>query len=257
MNLLHHGKTLFVGLMLAGAVVLSHAAVPYQNHAYEYKQPNGEMLKIRVDGNDYYAEQRTADGSLIVYDAAKRGFCYAELNGTGDDLVSTGVLATNTKLRAFHTKDKLQPGLGADARANKVKQKLKESRGREPQRAGAAAAAVVPVTGTMRGLTVIIDFPDLAGTITKAQVESFLNDSVYTGFGNAQSVRGYFLAVSGNKLDYSNTVTRYYRARYNKSYYADSSLSSSVRSKRWHGCATPNTSISPPSPATAATASRA
>ncbi len=38
-------------------------------------------------------------------------------------------------------------------------------------------------------------------------------------------MRGYFRQVSGNKLDYQNTVTRYYTAKKNKSYYADNSQS--------------------------------
>lgn len=240
------GKRLLAGLLLACASLLSHAAVPYQNHVFEFRQPNGETLKLRLDGNDYYAEQRTPDGSLVVYDASKRGMCYAELSGTGDELVSTGVLATNAKQRVFNTKDRMQPGLSAEARARKVKEKYKERHGRDLEQSSimpsattgttsglaAGASATAAVTGTMRGLTVIIDFPDQAGTITKAQVESFLNDAVYTGFGNAQSVRGYFLKVSDNKFDYTNTVTRYYRAKYNKSYYADNTLSSSVRSQQ-------------------------
>jgi M6 family metalloprotease-like protein len=86
-------------------------------------------------------------------------------------------------------------------------------------------------TGTMRGLTVLIDFSDVPGSITQSQVSSFLNDVPYTGFGNAQSVRGYFLTVSGGKLDYQNTVTRYYRARHPKTYYTDASLDSSTRSQ--------------------------
>lgn len=245
MKLMHSGKYVIAGLLLTCASLLSHAAVPYKDHVFEYKQPDGQVLKIRLEGNDYYAEQRTLDGSLVVYDASKKGFCYAEVNGTGDDLVSTGVLATNAKMRAFSTRDKQQPGLGAEARARKVKEKYKERHGRDPKPASAMHSATsgatsgtmasaplsAPISGAVRGLTVIIDFPNLAGTITKAQVESFLNDSVYTGFGNAQSVRGYFLTVSDNKLDYTNTVTRYYRAKYDKSYYADSSLSSGVRSQ--------------------------
>lgn len=245
MNLFQSGKYLIASVVLCCAGMAAEAAVPYKNHVFEYKQPSGEMLKIRLDGNDYYAEQRTADGSLVVYDAAKRGFCYAEVNGTGDDLVSTGVLATNARQRAFNSGDRQQPGLGAQARERKVKQEYKRKHGRELDQSSsqhsatagttgattASAPMAAPISGPMRGLTVIIDFPDLAGTITRAQVESFLNDAVYTGFGNAQSVRGYFLTVSDNKLDYTNTVTRYYRAKYNKSYYADSSLGSSVRSQ--------------------------
>ena len=231
-------NTAVAALVLAFAAGSSQAAIPYKGHVYDYKQPNGQILKIRLDGNDYYAEQRTEDGSLVVYDAAKKGFCYAEVNSTGDALVSTGVLATNGRVRAFNTVTKEQPGLSAEARARRAQEKYREMHGRPMEgalqhgpQASLAATPMAVVSGAIRGLTVIIDFPNVPGTISKAQVESFLNDPVYTGFGNAQSVRGYFLNVSGNKLDYSNTVTRYYRARREKSYYADSSLNSGVRSQ--------------------------
>jgi M6 family metalloprotease-like protein len=153
------------------------------------------------------------------------------------------VLATNTRLRAFATADKQQPGLSAEAKAQRAKQRFEKMHGHTPEAAnervrqasvGLTTTGVSPLavaTGAMRGLTVIIDFPNLPGTISKAQVEAFLNDTAYTGFGNASSVRGYFLNVSGNKLDYTNTVTRYYRARQPKSYYADGSLDAGQRSQ--------------------------
>lgn len=238
MTMQRAGRCAVAGLVLALASLMAHAGIPYKNHLYEYRQPSGEKLRLHLDGNDYYAEQRTDDGSLVVYDAGRKGFCYAELNAAGDNLVSTGVLATNARLRSFNTSNKQQPGLSTEARARRAREKYLEMHGHPPQPDGGMATltaqgvtAQAAVTGQMKGLTVIIDFPDLAGTISKAQVESFLNDPVYTGFGNAQSVRGYYLSVSGNKLDYTNTVTRYYRARYQKSYYADSSLSSGVRSQ--------------------------
>ncbi|WP_223165111.1 M6 family metalloprotease domain-containing protein [Massilia frigida] len=228
------------GMALSLAAVTSQAAIPYQGHTYEFRQPGGEKLKIRLDGNDYYAEQRTEDGSLVVYDNAKRGFCYAHVNATGEQLVSSGVLATNVKRRTVGiAADKSEPGLSTAAKARLAQQRYQHMHGRTlelAQRTTAAmmaptASASAAVSGQMRGLTVIIDFSDAPGTITKPQVESFLNDPAYTGFGNAQSVRGYFLAVSGNKLDYSNTVTRYYRAKRPKSYYADASLDSGTRSQ--------------------------
>lgn len=237
MKFAHHGRRAAAGLTLLLASLFAHAGMPYQDHVYEYKQPNGEKLRVHLDGNDYYAEQRTDDGSLVVYDAKKKGLCYAEVNAAGDDLVSTGVLATNAKLRSFATANKQQQGLGAEARARKAKEKYQQMHGKAPESAAktvaamAASPSLAAVSGQVKGLTVIIDFPDLPGTITQAQVNSFLNDVPYTGFGNAQSVRGYFQTVSGNKLDYTNTVTRYYRAKYNKAYYADSSLNSSVRSQ--------------------------
>ncbi len=216
-------------LVAAGA---AHAGLPYRDHGYTFKQPNGEQLKVTIEGNDYYAEQRTADGSLVVYDAAKKGLCYARLNATGDDLVSTGVLATNARMRASVAAQPKEPGLDAAARARKALERRQQILGAEASGSHAAVSGVqalgtvapAAVTGSMKGLTVLIQFPDVPGTITKAQVESFLNDVPYTGFGNAQSIRGYFQTVSGNKLDYTNTSTTYYTAKHPKSYYTDGSV---------------------------------
>lgn len=240
MNVMRTSMTIAAAMVLSLAAVTAEAAIPYQGHTYEFRQPSGEKLKIRLDGNDYYAEQRTEDGSLIVYDNAKHGFCYAHVNATGDQLVSSGVLATNGKPRMSGIASaKSEPGLSTAAKARLAQERYQKMHGHTldvAQRTTAAmmapsAVANAPVSGQMRGLTVIIDFSDAPGTITKPQVESFLNDPAYTGFGNAQSVRGYFLAVSGNKLDYSNTVTRYYRAKRPKTYYADASLDSGTRSQ--------------------------
>ena len=220
--------------LLLLATLFAQAGIPYHDSVYEFRQPTGEKLRVHVEGNDYYAEQRTDDGSLVVFDAAKKGMCYAEVNAAGDDLVSTGVLATNASKRSFATADKKQKGLSPEARARKAKEKYEQMNGHPPETARKAAmqqSLAAPVAGTVKGLTVLIDFPDVPGTITQAQVGSFLNDTPYTGFGNAQSVRGYYQSVSGGKLDYTNTTTVYYRAKNNKAYYADSSLSSSVRSQ--------------------------
>ncbi len=84
---MYNGNHVLAGLLLVLASVAAQAGVPYKYHTYDYKQPNGDVLKVRVDGNTYYAEERTTDGSLIVYDAAKKGFCYAEVNAAGDQLV--------------------------------------------------------------------------------------------------------------------------------------------------------------------------
>ncbi|MFP5391869.1 MAG: peptidase, partial [Gammaproteobacteria bacterium] len=199
-----NGKRAAAGLALALACMATHAGVPYRNYTYHYKQPNGDLITVVVDGNDYYAEERSADGSLLIYDAAKKGLCYAQVNAAGDALVSTGVLATNASTRSVAGTVRKQPGLSAAARAARAKERYQKLHGQAPQaandkvRTAATEASVTGVspmavaTGSMRGLTVIIDFPDLPGTITQAQVNSFLNDVPYTGFGNAQSVRGYF-----------------------------------------------------------------
>ena len=219
-------KKVSLSLLLSLAFGSALAGVPYQGLKTTVKQPNGERLQLTVDGNLYYAEQRTADGALVVYDAAKKGFCYAQVNAAGDQLVSTGILASSNTPRLVAGKaGEVQAGLSTAARA-----KLAEAAHARlnPQAHAASKSAslasspsLAAVTGPVKGLTVMVQFPDQAGTITQTQVSNFLNAVPYTEFGNAQSVRGYYQSASGNKLDYTNVIPRYYTAKKNKAYYTD------------------------------------
>ena len=70
------------------------AAIPYKNEQYQFSQPNGEVITLTLNGNSYYAEQRTVDGRLVVFDNALKGMVYAKLNDEGSELISTGVLVS-------------------------------------------------------------------------------------------------------------------------------------------------------------------
>jgi M6 family metalloprotease-like protein len=74
------------------------------------------------------------------------------------------------------------------------------------------------------GLCILVAFPDVPGTIAQQEVTDFCNKPGYTGFGNNGSVHDYFLAVSGGDLKYTNSVTVYYIAKHNRSYYTDPSV---------------------------------
>ncbi|MCO7189583.1 MULTISPECIES: M6 family metalloprotease domain-containing protein [unclassified Pseudoalteromonas] len=212
---------------------LVQAAIPYNNTRYEFTQPNGQTVTLYLQGNDYYAEQRTADGRLAVYDASLKGMAYAKVSADGATLVSTGHLVE--ELHSVHrlTVSEPQTGLSDAAKAALVASKRAQMLGSDKLSRSSTIRTQggEEISGQVKGLTIIIDFPDERGSISKAQVERFLNDLNYNEFGNAQSVRGYFRSVSGDKLDYTNTVTQYYTAKKNKAYYADSSLSSTVRSQ--------------------------
>lgn len=229
------------------------AAIPYNNTQYSFTQPNGEQITLTLNGNDYYAEQRSQDGRLVMFDDALGGMVYATLNQAGTDLASTGILVSDRASKQTHQQREQaatttnQQGLSSEAKAALVQANMQTMLGLALQQDDSVAEQTdelthshtfeqtsdvsAQISGNVKGLTIIIDFPDERGTISQQQVERFLNDTNYNEFGNAQSVRGYFKSVSGNKLDYTNTVTRYYTAKKNKAYYADSSLSSTVRSQ--------------------------
>lgn len=216
------------------------ASLPYLDQPFDFRQPNGQTITVYVSGNDLVAEQRLASGELVMFDTALKGYTYARISSDGKRLQSTGALVTANVPLAVNTPQQRQqlfaqhrlqqPGLSSTVKAAQVKARQQELGLLTPQLKASSQANTTALPPTVKGLTVIIQFPDLAGTISKTQVEAFLNDENYNAFGNAQSVRGYFKEVSGGKVDYTNTVTRYYTAKRNKAYYTDNSQSSSVRS---------------------------
>lgn len=227
----------------------AQAAVPYVNQPFAFRQPGGTTLTIYLSGNSYFAEQRLADGRLVIYDNQLKGYAYGRVSADGTRIESTGQLAlppakAKAEQQQSAAETPAEPGLTPTAKAALVRQAQQQLFGQQPDEAAlhlhdepADDAAMLAtdisnsaLPATVKGLTVIIQFPDQAGTISKTQVESFLNELNYSGFGNAQSVRGYFRTVSAGKLDYQNSVTRYYTAKKHKAYYTDNSLSASVRS---------------------------
>ena len=86
-----------------------------------------------------------------------------------------------------------------------------------------------PTVGRFVGLTLLIDFADYPATISREEVEAFCNQPGYSGFGNNGSVRDYFHDVSDGRLEYTNVVAPYYRARHDRSYYSKESVGYSLR----------------------------
>ena len=84
----------------------------------------------------------------------------------------------------------------------------------------AAATPLFPhPSGIVRGLTILVDFSDQAAAYTKTDVEAWLNQDGYSGFGLKGSVRDYYFGQSRGKVDYQNEVHGFYRAKNPKSYY--------------------------------------
>jgi M6 family metalloprotease-like protein len=88
---------------------------------------------------------------------------------------------------------------------------------------GAALAVSKPLfphpSGVLRGLTILVDFSDQAAAYTKEDVDAWLNQKGFTGFGLKGSVRDYYFGQSQGKVDYQNEVHGFYRAKNPKSYY--------------------------------------
>jgi M6 family metalloprotease-like protein len=68
--------------------------------------------------------------------------------------------------------------------------------------------------GQYVGLCLLVQFPDVPGTMSAAEVEAYCNKENYSGFENNGSVRDYFFDNSDGKLAYTNIVAPYYTTKH-------------------------------------------
>ncbi|HET7794627.1 MAG TPA: M6 family metalloprotease domain-containing protein [Rhizobacter sp.] len=193
-----------------------------------FGQANGPDIRLRVTGDEFYATYETVDGYTAVSDSDRGVFCYAYLhNGV---LVSSGVPVTALPPAATprHLRETLAVRHGRfEARRSRI-------RPAGARMANSAALTFGPsqgllegrrlANGTVRGLTILVEFQDVRTTVTQADVSDLLNAPNYTRNGNFSSAREYFRTVSTGKLDYTNDVVGPFRLSQNRSFYINNLL---------------------------------
>ena len=199
------------------------------NEQLTFKQENGPDVRLVVIGDEHYAHYETIDGYTVVYDPDKGLYCYAAtVNGR---FVSTGVPMSTPpppELRRHITESEI---------VRQEKFTLRHAMRQPPPPAFSVAETFRTLgpnnglltgrrvsTGTVRGLTIIVEFQDLTTTITKQDVEEMLNAPNYTKNGNFSSARDYFLLVSNGRLDYTNVVVGPVRLSKKQQFYVTNSL---------------------------------
>ncbi|HEU4714178.1 MAG TPA: M6 family metalloprotease domain-containing protein [Pyrinomonadaceae bacterium] len=215
-------------------------SMPYFGREFTFYQPDGTPLRVTGFGNQDNAVFETLDGYTVVRNAETGFYEYAMLNKRGD-LVPTGYQAKKTPPKKLGLKRHLRSKrreqetpevtmAAAEPYQEKPRWQMRRMERRAAAQASAAsvevaAAAVAPLErqkiGNFVGLCLLIDFPDVPGTIPREEVEAYCNHPGYNGFGNNGSVLDYFLENSNGLLSYTSIVAPYYTALHERSYYTD------------------------------------
>lgn len=74
-------------------------------------------------------------------------------------------------------------------------------------------------TGTIKGLTILVDFSDQASKVAKQDIDDWLNKPGFNKNGCNGSIRDYFYEASHGKVEFQNTIYGFYRAKNTKAYY--------------------------------------
>jgi M6 family metalloprotease-like protein len=228
-------RTFAIGILTILGIAARAWSMPAFGETFQLQQPDGSWLDVRIWGDEFYGVTESLDGFTLVRDPQNGYDCYAQLSADGNALISSGVPAGAAGRAALN----IQPHL-------RIRPEASRAQAREARRLHAEHLAAVDratggglrglrstTTGTVQGITLIVQFPDVSGTITPAQVSNFCNQVGYSANGNNGSVRDYFFAVSDGLLTYTNFVpTVYYTASHNRSYYTDETISYGVRAQQ-------------------------
>ncbi len=219
---------------------------PFYGEEFTFTQPDGSELKVRGWGDQHYAVFETLDGFTVVKNPATGFYEYADITPDADDYRPTGIAASAADpSRIGLTRRMRISRLAARAKAMDayqlmgVKRRCEERRERQKARMRAVLMATGPMsappsrtmTGSYVGLCLLIQFPDVAGTISRQEVDDFCNKPGYQGFGNRGSVYDYFVDNSNDQLHYTNIVTAYYTTRYPRSYYTNPAIPQGQRAR--------------------------
>lgn len=202
-------------------------SIPYDGECFPLKQPDGSLVRVRVYGDDYYQRVTSMDGYTLVRN--EQGWiCYAQLAEDGLDFVATELVYTGSDDMKRIGSLGITRGLTlpVSSMRQKANERMKylgiDEEGKRFLRYGnplAERADRKPVVGDIKGITILVDFSDEQSSISQQVLADYVNKKGFSQFGNNGSVHDYFYDVSGGKLNYTNHVTAFYRARNPKGYY--------------------------------------
>jgi M6 family metalloprotease-like protein len=218
--------------------------IAYFRKEFVFEQPDKTKVKLFGWGNQHFAIFEDPKGYTVIKDPKTGFYQYARLSADKSSLEPTGKNAGTTNpdtlglekhLRITEKARKIKTFKGfagpeAKTRWQERREAAKAASQQAQKKAGILTAPPPGETkGDYVGLCILVQFPDVKGTIPKSDVENFCNKKGYSDYGNNGSVYDYYFDVSGGKIRYTNIVTAYYTTKKPKEYYSDPKVEQPAR----------------------------
>lgn len=215
MELLKKCRRIVALILLSNIIMLCNASVAYPG-LIDFKQPDGTVVKIKLKGDESLKWAETEDGYTLLYDKVGN-LVYAELDNKGD-LVPTDIVATDIAKRPIDVQRRLQATpkklFYSESQRSMVNQ-LRQARTAQRSADGLQKA----VSGSTKGLIILVDYPDCAFSKTKDDFNKLMNQLNYTEGGRYGSVRDFYQENSFGQFDITADIAGVYRLSNNRAYY--------------------------------------
>ncbi len=229
-----------LGLLITNQLTILGA--PVFGKVQELRQPDGSLITVRIWGDEFYQVVESPDGYTLIRDPKTGSICYADLSADGNELLSTGIPYNQNAAKQADSSVaqlSLKPHLRISTEA--AQEKVETLRAQFDRQLNTDSvytksnltsplSTSANTSGEVRGICLLIDFPDEPGVISPDEIDRMLNETGYSNYGNNGSVRDYYFEVSGGRLTYTNYVTPwYYTAQNEKSFYDNDNIGSTAR----------------------------
>ncbi|MEJ6950725.1 leucine-rich repeat domain-containing protein [Natronospora cellulosivora (SeqCode)] len=239
-------------LLMSVSVVL---AAPIFNEEFIVEQANGTEVTVLVSGDELYRRVESIDGYTLIEDE-DGWICYAMLNEDGTELISTGIEYWGYEIPELTVNNELIPkhiDISEEARRaiiEEAKSKLypqEEIAYKDEHETSLDSFSLLvqsnysldsdsyiddwleriplhPVPDEVRGLVVLVDFPNETSLFSVNDIYNLFNQVGYEGHSRNEingSVRDYFYDVSGGEFELTHDVIGYYTAKEEKAYYSN------------------------------------
>lgn len=199
-------------LILTACVVLPITtawAVPANERAIEFAQPDGTTFQARLVGDEYHAFHETADGKKIVRNPKTKSWEYAMPTAVGSLEPSGKVVGRDVPpaIPKAVEADYLDSVRSLVMQKRKVEVKSPHSR------------KMTAPSGTIPGLILLVNFSDTSTTFLQSDFTGLMNTVGYNANSAHGSFRDYYLEVSYGNLTVNTTVVGWFTLPNNRAFY--------------------------------------
>lgn len=209
-------QILFATLCMAMSIEVE--AVPAYPHPIQFTQPDGSVLTIRSQGDEYIHWQESIDGYTLMFN--KDGYLtYAQQDEHGN-LQPSGIIATDIDKRDVKASTFLSSvakSLFYSDEQVSVMTQVSDVRKRAEEK-----LANKEVVGNYNTVCALVQFPSKDMKKGISEFESLMNQIGYSENGRTGSVKDYFLESSYDKFNLTVKLAGPYTAPKEVTYYAGS-----------------------------------
>lgn len=194
--------------------VFQSRGVPANSNATaEYRQPDGSVLTISMNGDAVVNWATTPDGYTLLLNQ-KDGFEYA-IKDDKDNLVLSGILAHNPGQRTVQELQFINV-VSKDLRYSKEQVSIKLQTHEFFAAKANNLPKAFPTTGNRKIVVILANFSNTTTTYTQTNFDNLLNQSNYNGIG---SFKDFYFQNSWGQLTITSTVTQWVKVPNTHDYY--------------------------------------